>query len=444
MPGALPLWGKLIYGAGSAGFALIDRVVITWLLYFYITEPVIGTEALLPAAAFGVIMFAGRIVDAVADPLVARWSDNHGGKWGRRIPFMLFGGLLYVLVSVALFYPPAAGTSLWNGAYLALLLGLYFTLFTVYVCPYLALLPELARSTRDRVDLSTSKAVFTLLGVGAALIGSGLLIGRFGFRGMIWIAAAVGLVFLYLPVLIRERDYTKSKPATLGLVSAVLTTFRNRAFLIFLAGDSFFWFGFNIVTLSIPFYVTELLGQSEEASSLFFGAAFGVSVLFFIPVNFLAKRWGLKLMMGLCMLLFVLCLPLLYFLGQPVFGLSPFMFGLAVMGLAGIPLAGLFIIPDTLTAAVSDLEEKLSGQRREGMYFGTHGLVHKITLGLSTLVAAMLMHFYGQTAAQPLGLQLTGPVAAIFILIGLLIFSRYPEEAVTASRREIAAKKAPG
>ncbi len=438
----LPVWGKLAYGAGSAGFSLIDRVVITWLLYFYITDPVVGAGALLPAAIFGTIMFAGRVIDAIADPLVARWSDNHGGRLGRRIPFMLFGGLLYTLVAVALFYPPSPDSAALNGAYLALMLGLYFTLFTVYVCPYLALLPELSRSIRDRVDLSTAKAVFSLLGVGSALIGSGILIGRFGFHVMIWVTGAIGLCFLYLPALIKEKKYATAKPATLGLIESVTTTFRNRAFLIFLGGDSLFWFGFNIITLSIPFYVTVLLGQSEEASSLFFGAAFGVAVLFFTPVNLLAKKWGLKAVMALSMLLFVFFLPPLYYLGQPVLGLDPLYFGLIVMGLAGIPLAGLFIIPDTITAAVSDLEEKISGQRREGMYFGTHGLVNKVALGFSTLVTGFLLQFFGQTAAEPLGVQLTGPVGAFFILIGLIVFTRYPEKTVTDYQLLIAAREA--
>lgn len=437
----LPKWVKLLYGAGSAGFSLVDRVVMTWLLYFYVTETVEGTAALFPAALFGTIMFAGRVVDAVADPLVARFSDNYGGRMGRRIPFMAVGGLLYVLASIAIFYPPLDGSLLFRGTYLALVLGLYFILFTVYVCPYLALLPELARSNSDRVDLSTAKAVFSLLGVGAALIGSGILIGHYGFHGMILISGAVGLFFLYLPVLIKEKAYATARPATLGLYESITNTFRNRAFLIFLAGDSLFWFGFNIVTLSIPFYVTVLLGQGEEASSLFFGAAFGIAVLAFVPVNFLAKRWGLKIVMAACMLLFVIFLPLLYFLGQPLLGLSPLTYGLIVMGLAGLPLAGLFIIPDTITAAVSDLEEQISGQRREGMYFGTHGLVNKITLGLSTLVTGFLLQFFGQTVANPLGVQLTGPVGAFFILLGLLIFTRYPEKTVTAYQEEIAARE---
>ncbi len=132
--------------------------MVTWLMYFYVLTPIKGEEALISGFAFGIIMFLGRVVDAIADPIIARWSDNHSGHLGRRIPFMLYSGILYTAVFIALFYPPATGESPLNSIYLTLMLGIYFALFTAYVCPpHLALLPELARSNKDRVDLSTWK-----------------------------------------------------------------------------------------------------------------------------------------------------------------------------------------------------------------------------------------------------------------------------------------------
>lgn len=432
----LPLWGKIIYGSGSGGFSLIDRVLITWLFYYYITSPLEGVEALMPPFAFGIIMFLGRAIDAVADPVIARWSDNHQGKLGRRMPFMLFSGIAYAAVFVLLFYPPVAEKSALNSVFLAVMLGLYFTLFTAYVCPYLALLPELARSTRDRVDLATFRAVFMLLGVGVALIGSGILIGMFSFHAMVWIMAVLGLVLLYLPLLIKERDYAEAKPATLGLMEAVSTTFKNRAFLIYLVGNVTFWLGFNIITLNLPLYVTVLLRGTEDDTSIYFGLAFVIALLFFPVVNIASKRVGLKGVMMFALVSFLILLPFFYFLGQPMFGLTPEVFGYILMGLAGLPLAVIFIVPDAIVAAVSDLEQKLSGQRREAMYFGAQGFILKLAMGLSTLITGALLQLFGSTIAQPLGIQLTGPVSALFILIGVVVFFRYPEQEVMAYEQE--------
>jgi len=428
----LPLWGKIIYGAGSGGFSLVDRVLITWLFYYYITSPVEGVEALMPPFAFGIIMFLGRAIDAIADPVIARWSDNYRGRLGRRMPFMLFSGAAYVVVFVLLFYPPVAETSALNTVYLAFLLAVYFSLFTAYVCPYLALLPELARSNKDRVDLATFRAVFMLLGVGIALIGSGILIGRLGFHGMVWALGALGLVLLYLPLAIKERDYAEAKPATLGLTEAIKTTFKNHAFIIYLVGNVTFWLGFNIITLNLPLYVTVLLGGTEDEASIYFGLAFVVALLFFPAVNIFSKKLGLKAVMMFALVAFLVLLPLFFFLGQPVLGLSPEMFGYILMALAGLPLAVIFIVPEAIVAAVSDLEEKLSGQRREAMYFGAQGFILKLALGLSTVITGGLLQVFGSTADQPLGIQLTGPVSALFILIGVIVFSRYPEQEVRA------------
>lgn len=428
----LPLWGKIAYGTGAGGFSLIDRVLITWLFYFYITSPLEGVDALMPPLVFGVIMFLGRVIDAVADPVIARWSDNYSGRMGRRIPFMLFSGVAYAIVFILLFYPPVAEKSAWNSIYVAVLLGFYFILFTAYVCPYLALLPELARTNRDRVDLATYKAVFSLLGVGLALIGAGILIGLFGFHAMVWAMAVIGLLLLYLPVLIRERDYAEAKPATLGLVEAISTTFRNRPFVIYLIGNVTFWLGFNIITLNIPLYVTILLRGTEDDTSIYFGLAFVVALIFFPVVNILSKKIGLKAMMMFALVAFLILLPLFFFLGQPLLGLAPETIGYILMAVTGLPLAVIFIVPDAIVAAVSDLEVKISGQRREAMYFGAQGFILKLALGLSTLITGGLLQFFGSTALQPLGIQLTGPVSALFILIGVIVFSRYPEQEVSA------------
>ncbi|MDW7738778.1 MAG: MFS transporter [Bacillota bacterium] len=431
----LTLWGKIAYGAGAGGFSIIDRVLITWLFYFYITSPLEGVEALMPPFLFGVIMFFGRVVDAVADPLISRWSDNYSGRFGRRMPFMLFSGIAYSAVFILLFYPPVAEISAWNSIYVAVMLGLYFTLFTAYVCPYLALLPELARTNRDRVDLATYKAVFSLLGVGVALIGAGILIGLTSFIGMIWIMAVIGLILLYIPLLIKERDYAQSKPATLGLVEAVSTTFKNRAFVIYLIGNVTFWLGFNIITLNIPLYVTILLKGTEDDTSIYFGLAFVVALLFFPVVNILSKKLGLKINMMFALVAFFVLLPLFYFLGQPLLGMPPETVAYILMALAGLPLSVIFIVPDAIVAAVSDLEETLSGQRREAMYFGAQGFILKLALGVSTLITGLLLQLFGSTAAQPLGIQLTGPVSALFILIGIIVFARYPEKEVRAYQR---------
>jgi glycoside/pentoside/hexuronide:cation symporter, GPH family len=159
------------------------------------------------------------------------------------------------------------------------------------------------------------------------------------------------------------------------------------------------------------------------------GAVFGTCLLVFPLANVLAKRHGLKAVMLGSLAMFAAAFPLLFFLGDPPFGLPVVPYGLAVMALAGIPLAGFFIVPDAIIAATADLEVNLSGQRREAMYYGVNGLVQKVNLGISTVVSGALFQYGGD-----LGLQWTGPVAALAAFVGLLFFLRYPERWVEANR----------
>jgi glycoside/pentoside/hexuronide:cation symporter, GPH family len=430
--GTLPTRLTIAYGVGAGGWVVVDRVMLTWLYFFYVTTPLAGIDALLLPVTFSLVMLGGRIVDSLADPVIARWSDNHAGAAGRRIPFMRWSAVPYVAVFVALFYPPVAGRSAWNGVFLGVLLGLYFVLFTAYVGPHLALLADLSVTVKDRVDLSTSKAVAYLVGAAIALIGSGVLVELVGVRGMVWILGALALVLLLVPTFIPERRYASAVPATLPLLEAVRTTLRNRPFVIAMVGTNAFWFGFNIVTLNIALYATRLMGLTEGAVAMLMGAVFGTCLLVFPVANVLAKRRGLKFVMLASLTLFALAFPLLYFLGDPPFGLPVVAFGLAVMALAGIPLAGFFIVPDAIIAATADLEVTLSGQRREAMYYGVNGLIQKVNLGVSTVVSGALFQYGGD-----LGLRLTGPVAALAALVGIAFFVRYPERWVESTRGSV-------
>jgi hypothetical protein len=99
--------------------------MLTWLYYWYVTTPVVGVDALLAPVTFSLVMLAGRIVDSLADPVIARLSDNHRGRRGRRMPFLLASGVPFAAVFVALFHPPVAGQSAWNAVYLGAALGCY-------------------------------------------------------------------------------------------------------------------------------------------------------------------------------------------------------------------------------------------------------------------------------------------------------------------------------
>src|SRR3954463_1374058 len=56
----------------------------------------------LSAFWLGVILIIPRLCDAIVDPLIGHFSDNTRTRWGRRRPYILFGGILTALSFVAI------------------------------------------------------------------------------------------------------------------------------------------------------------------------------------------------------------------------------------------------------------------------------------------------------------------------------------------------------
>lgn len=436
---ATRLPGRVVvaYGIGGTGWVLVDRLVLTWLYVAYVTAPVGGEPRMLPLT-FGALMFVGRLVDAVADPLIARWSDSHRGRRGRRIPFLLASAAPYAVVFVALFHPPVAGVSAWNALYLGVLLAVYFALFTAYVGPYLALLADLGGTIGDRVNLATAKAVATLVGAGVALIASGPVVEMFGMSTMAVGFGVLALVLLLVPTRIRETTLAAPVPASASLLASVRSTLATRPFPRVLVGVNALWFGFNLVSINVALYATSLLGMGEAGVSLLMGVLFGVCLVSFPLVSRAAKHLGLKRVMVASLAGFAVVLPAIALLRSPPLSIPPVVAAIVVMGLAGLPLAGFFIVPDAIVAAVADVGQRDTGERREGMFYGVQGLTLKLNLGVSTLVSAGLLQFAG----DPLGVELTGPVAGVALAIGAVVFLRYPEDEVEAARAELAADRA--
>jgi hypothetical protein len=60
------------------------------------------------------------------------------------------------------------------------------------------------------------------------------------------------------------------------------------------------------------------------------------------------------------------------------------------------------------------------------MYFGVQGVLLKLGIGVSALIFTALLHLFGKTPAEPLGVTLAGPVAGIIVFIGFVVFRKYP------------------
>lgn len=427
---AAPASSKLLYSLGYIGTSIVDRVMATLVMYFYL--PPAGTPGLVrlvPEATFGLVIFIGRALDTLIDPTIGFMSDRCKSRRGRRMPFMLYGGLPLAALLALLFFPPVHGVSILNVFWFGIGISAFFFFFSFYVCPYLGLMPELAHTPEERINLTSSQGIFMLIGVVIGTVVSPLLIKPFGYRGMAVIMAAIAAVSFYLPVIgVDEKKYCVSEPSSLSLTQTILATLKNRPFVIYLAGNLTFWFGFNIITTCLMYYVTVLLNRPAGDVSIYFGISLGVAFVCIPLVNILTRRIGKRDTMILSLLMFMVLLPTIYFFGDPRVPMSANLFSYIVIALAGIPLATLFVVPNAMVADLTDYDEKLTGVRREAIYFGAQGLFQKITLGLSQLLMSLVFKYYGYSAGNSMGIKLTGFMGGFFALLGVIAFLFFPKD----------------
>ncbi|MFS8653346.1 MAG: MFS transporter [Limnochordia bacterium] len=424
----------VLYASAYLGISLVTYVVGSWITYFY-TPPVdSGLVARLSPTLVGIAVALGRIVDAVADPLVGAASDRLQSPRGRRLPFMRGSVIPLAAVFALLWTPPAFLGEAGAFLYLSVSLSLFFILYTLYVAPYLALLPELATRRDQRIAWSGWQGLFNIAGTALGGLGAGLLIEAAGFAAMGGVLALVAFASLALPAwLLREREGARGEAPPPSLVESVRLTMANPAFRPYVAGQFFFWLALYVMIAAIPYLATVVMGGSEADATVALGLALAVALLALVPLSALSRAVGLKKALNLAMGWFAAVLLLAGGIGRLPLPLSPYAQGLLVFALAGVPLAALFVFPNALLAEVTDIDFQRTGSRREAVYFGVQGFIVKLAVGLSALVTTGIIDALGYSREAPWGVLALGPVSALLVAAGIACFRRYPAGA--AERR---------
>ena len=116
------------------------------------------------------------------------------------------------------------------------------------------------------------------------------------------------------------------------------------------------------------------------------------------------------------MLLGALGFPFIFFMGF-VPGVPVMAQSLVFVALIGLPMAAVFTFPNAIIADIIDYDELRTGMRREAIYYGSQATIEKWAGSLFAPILAGLLLF-GETAANPLGIRLVGPVAGAASLLG--------------------------
>jgi GPH family glycoside/pentoside/hexuronide:cation symporter len=428
-----------LYAAGHFGISLMGYVITQWVMKFYFPNHP-GAANLLPALLAPWIMALGRVTDGINDPIFGYLSDSVRTRWGRRKPFMILGIPLVCASFMLLWYPPDRFASAHNFWYATVLLVFFFAAFTSFVGPYTALISEIASTEQERLKLSGLQGTYNVAGLIAGGFVTGLLLKvGLSFRAMAAVITAVSFIAYVMPLLGPRDDPARTagqpRPA---FFAALRMTFGNRPFRIYVAAQLLFLMGLLVLVAALPYIAETLLHRSEGEAGTLTGISLLAGLLCVPLILKLAARIGTPAAFQFSLRWFAVSAALLATL--TLMGTRSdvgIWLARAIVVLPGIAVAGLFALPYTILAGITDHDRARTGMDRQGMLFCVQGMVLKIAYsGAPMLVVGLLVAL---PHSSRLVLTLMGPLAGALALAAHAVFRRFPIEEV---ERAVAARQA--
>jgi maltose/moltooligosaccharide transporter len=287
--------------------------------------PLLLGEATSSAGAIGVAIGAEGAFALFLPLLIGSLSDRTRSRLGRRIPYALAG--VPLLVAPLVILPFAHGY-----AETVALVSLFFVGYFVYYPPYQALFAELVPSSHQG-RAQGWQGVMRGLGLGAALVGGGLLL-------TVWtplpFVLAAGAVVLATVVLVRE---VRGRERRLALAPApavpgpgVFRLIRERPDVrAFVAANALWELSFMGLKTFIVLFVVKGLGESVGTASAVIGVVAGAYVVASFGAGRLADSVGLHRLMHASLWVYGVGL----LVGAGFSSLGPLLVGLPLVALAG-------------------------------------------------------------------------------------------------------------
>ena len=416
-----------LYGYGSL-MGIGSSLIVGWLLYYYSPPEGANLVPLAPIVAIGIVNLFGRAIDAISDPLIGYWSDITVTRWGRRKPFILVGFILMALSQILVWRPLIWGYSIWNAIYAGILLGIFWFGYTAAIAPYLALLPEIASDDNERIKLVAYQTLFSQVSLVIGGVIVPILLGMIGFLNTSLFLTLLATSSM-LPILLgfRERFIASEKIAgRLSLLAALKVTYTNKVFIVYLVPTAILVLSTTMAQIALPYLVTVCGGLSEADVALFYLPLIATSILTLPLYKHLASRYGKKKLYMIGIGLFAI--PLLLLSATGMFKAMSKIFLIAMGFLGGFFVTPLLMLPNAFIADITDIDEKITGYRREAIYFGAQGFITKSMAGLASILTSIFLEYLGYTTGSDLGIRTVYIFSGLVLIPSLLIFSKYPLE----------------
>lgn len=406
----LGLLTRLSYGAGAIANGTKGAAFNTYLMLFY--NQVIG----VPALTVSLAIFATLIVDAVADPIIGRWSDVTRTKWGRRHPFMYGAVIPTTLFFLLAWFPPAGMSNLQTTLWVFFTAMISRVSVSSFEINSSALTAELTDNYQERTKLFSLRYLFGYAGAyGFAAIALATIFvatpeysrGQLNPDSYVWFAifgaaTIAGSILLCalgthgrIPWL-RQADSRDGQSGLLSHMKEMWTAVNNRAFIAILGFGVFKYSAIGLYSASTLYFGTYLFKFTGPQLALltFDGlvAAMLAAPLAPIASRYLGKRTSSMVFavlgVGLGLQPLLLSYLDLYFLpGDPRLVPTNFVIGAVYGAMVAISL----INTSSMVADVVEDSAVKTGRRDAGTFFAASSFMQQCSSGIGIALAGVIL-----------------------------------------------------
>ena len=386
----------------------------------------------LALSIIGSIFIIIRLFDAFTDPIMGYISDNFPLRFGKRKPWVLIGGILFIFSTWMLFVPIYKSVDV---EYFFFWLFISAIGWTIAYAPYYAMGAELSMDYLERSKVTFCRELFTILGI---IFASLLYSISFDFDNKIFksgIGSNIGLfqicifssiffvlsMFLFLLSKSNSKEVSYDKNNILNIFEIFISLKKQKLMRKLLFSHFINGLANGLPPALFVFYVNSVLKSPEFTGILLFlyflGALVGVPLWIFIS-NKLDKHrvWCYAMVYSCFIFIFVL------FLEE-----YDLIFFAIICILSGLALSADLAIPSSIQADIIDLEYLKTGKRLTGQFFAFWGLVSKAAIAISTGMALILLDIIGFKSDENNGKNILFAVSFIYagLPIILKMFSIY-------------------
>ena len=294
-------------------------IIAFWQLYDNIIPLILTNTFHLNETITGVIMAADNVLALFLLPLFGNLSDKTNTKIGRRMPYILIGTAVTIILlnllpmidnGVAAF----SSASFYSLPAFIVVLGLLLITMSTYRSPAVALMPDITpKPLRSR-----GNAIINLMGATGGIIYlafTAIAYPKSKTEGLthvdykllftfmaIFMAVCMVIMFVFLrePKLAAENDRIEKEHPEWDLTeettsgNAVLPKAVKKSMYFLLASIALWYIGYNAVTTWFTTYVSVIMGEGIGGASTCFLIANAGAIVSYIPLGILAAKIGRK------------------------------------------------------------------------------------------------------------------------------------------------------